>query len=306
MIIERNGVDEEFLAAHAEGYAEVVEALEPFARGADLRPLVPAATLQSPPHRVTGGKVTHSPEGRPAAGSEQRPKARWPRVAALLVLILAITGAVFLFMNPPKGDPVVILMDTTARKGVYDSDNDAIGASNAKEVSKVLQELLPQRSLTQVPLSAGWDREDYVITLRPDLVIVHRSSFFHSYNAELKLGYPPFTNAVDEARWRFLYENIGDDKLISLIGLIGNEVPQAKFLVYSRGTDTNWLSADFRVEWVRKIEGRFPKLKGRITTMVIPNGYTGSFRQSETRALLRSNVIEILKLPEKRGSEKRN
>ena len=106
--------------------------------------------------------------------------------------------------------------------------------------------------------------------------------------------------------WRFLYDQIGDDKLITLLGCIGNEVPRTKFLVYSRGTDTNWLSDDFRVRWVQKIEERFPKLKDRISTMVIPNGYNGSFRQTETRGLLRTNVVEILGLPKKPESEKAN
>ena len=289
----------------------VAEALEPFAQDADLKRLVPAMTQQDPPARVTPGKPSPTPEGRqPAASGEQWWKGRWARIAALLVLLLAITGAAFLIMKPPKGDPVVVLMDTTAPGGVYDPDNLAIGASNAKELARALEApppLLPSQSLNPVPLSAGWDRETYVISLAPDLVIIHRSSFHHSYNAEFNFGATnEFKHPADDPRWRFLYDLIGDDKLITLLGTIGNEVPHTKFLVYSRGTDTNWLRDDFRAEWVRKFGVRYPKLKGRIYTMVIPHYYNGSFRQEETRELLRSNVIEILKLPKQREPEKRN
>jgi hypothetical protein len=287
---------------------EVVEALEPFARGADLGPLVPVATPQNPPRRDTAGKVTHAPRQRAVAGSEKRPQGRWPRMVTLLVPLLVIAGAVFLAMNRPTDDPVVVLMDTTAEDGIYDLDNKVIGASNAKELQIALQDILPPGSLKPEPLSADWVRESAVISEQPHLVILHRSSFHHSYNAVFNFGRKTngFIHPPDDPRWSFLYNAIGDDKLISVMASIGNEVPHCKFLVYSRGTDTNWLKSDFRAGWVAKTEARWPKLKGRISTMVIPNFYDGSFRQRETRELLRSNVCEILGLPQPRQSENRN
>jgi len=275
------------------------------------KPLGTGAGL--PARSVTSAKAT--PERQPAASGEQRPKGRWTRRVAVLMLLLAITGAVFVATNlPTRGPfvstrdsiipgaaPVIVLMDTIAAGGVYDEDNRAIGASNAKELYRVLDTPeLPQLSLNPEPLSSGWNRESHVISLRPELVIIHRSSFFHSYNAELKFGLAPqFAHPTDDPRWRFLYNDIAEDKLITLLGMIGNAVPHTKFLVYSRGTDTNWLRDDFRAEWIEKVAVRYPRLKGRITTMVIPNGYNGSFRQPETRDLLRSNVTTILRLPEK-------
>ena len=168
--------------------------------------------------------------------------------------------------------------------------------------------LPPGSTLQQEPLYAGWARETPVISRNPDLVIVHRSSFHHSYNAVFNFGSPTnnFKQPAEDPQWQFLYDYVADDRLITLLGLIGNEVPQTKFLIYSRGTDTNWLRDDFRAEWVTKVEARFPKLKGRIDTMVISRGKKGSFYNSETRELLRSNVIDILKLPKKRQPEKRN
>ena len=252
-----------------------------------------------PPKQVAE-PTTATEAGPPPVGGGQPPKARWLRMAAMLAVLLAIAGAAFLAVSGGGRDPVVVLMDTTAKGGVYDRDNRAIGASNARELVNALQGLLPPHSLNPVSLSAGWDRESYVISLVPDLVIIHRSSFFHSYNAEFNFGATnEFQHPADDPRWRFLYDLIGDDKLISLLGTIGNEVPQTKFLIYSRGTDTNWLSNDFRAGWVRKFGFRYPKLKGRISTMVIPHYYEGSFRQQDTRELLRSNVTSILRLPNK-------
>jgi serine/threonine protein kinase len=282
--------------------SKVVEALEPFTRGTDLKSLVPPAPQQSLPLRATPAKASPSPDARrPAAGGEQRPKGRWMRRAALLLLPLAIASAIFL---ATKRAPVVVLMDTTAPNGVYDYDNKTGGASNAKELYKVLSQdgFLPPSSLRPEPLFADWAREDSVCSQRPDLVIIHRSSFFHSYNAEFQFGLPPeFAHPSDDPRWRFLYSFLGDEKLKTLIGIIGNEVPQSRFLVYSRGTDTNWLSASFRADWVNKAEVRFPKLKGRIYTMVIPNYYNGTFRDPETARQLRQQVKAILGLPEKRN-----
>jgi tRNA A-37 threonylcarbamoyl transferase component Bud32 len=299
---------------------EVVEALEPFARGSDLGPLVPAAAPQTQPRRPTAGKPTLAPGTRPVARGEQpskpdwarraagdieiRIRVRWIRRAALLVLV-AVIGAAVVAIFPH--DPVVIPMDTTAPMGVYDTNNIAIGASNAEEIENALRDLIPRSSVHPVRLSAGWAGEAQIISQRPDLVIIHRSSFHHSYNAVFNFGAKTrFDKPPSDPKWSFLYNMIGDDKLKSVLGIIGIEVPRTKFLIYSRGTDPNWLSDDFRVQWVREFETQYPKLKGRIHTMVIPRGYEGSFRQADTRELLRSNVIHILKLPKPRGTEKRD
>ena len=38
----------------------------------------------------------------------------------------------------------------------------------------------------------------------PDLVVIHRSAFFHSLNLEFGFGYPPETEVSPE-RWQLLY-----------------------------------------------------------------------------------------------------
>jgi serine/threonine protein kinase len=276
--------------------SEVVEALEPFARGADLGPLVPAATQQSQARRPTEGKATLTPERQRGVSQVQRPKARWTRRAALIVLLPAITGGAFLFMNRRKLDPFVVLMDTTAEGGVYDTDNIGNGGSNAKEVAKVLQEqdLLPSRSLHQERIDLGWAREAYVLSLHPDLVIIHRSAFFHSINSILKLE-----KLTEEKKWQAVYDEC-DHKLRMLIVFIGTRELRTKFLVYSRGTDTKWLESGFQDQWKNTLVADFSELKDRIITMTIlpgKNGSFASFRNSETGHELRSRVKDILGLP---------
>ncbi len=297
----------------------VAEALEPFAQDADLKRLVPAMTQQDPPTRVTAGKPSPTPEGRqPAASGEQWWKGRWARIAALLVLLLAITGAAFLFMKLRNRGPagternrVVVLMDTTAPGGVYDPDNRAIGASNAKELIKILEDpplRLPSGSLNEEKLYAGWDHETHVISLGPDLVAIHRSALFHSFNAVFKFGSTnEFPKPAEDERWVELY-TIADEMLIRLLANLGNELPQTQFLVYSRGTDEKWKEASFREKWVKGIETRFPKLKDRIIPMLISKGENGSlsFKNPKTRDEFLTNVIKIFKLPKKREPEKRN
>src|SRR6185436_18953699 len=92
--------------------SEVVGALEPFARGADLAPLVPAAAPQSQPRAATAGRASSRNERQPVA-SQGEPKPRWTRRAALIGLGGAVTGGAVLALNW-DGDPVVYLMDTTA------------------------------------------------------------------------------------------------------------------------------------------------------------------------------------------------
>jgi hypothetical protein len=81
---------------------------------------------------------------------------------------------------------------------------------------------------------------------------------------------------------------------------IASHSPGTHFLVYSRGTDPQWTNDFWRTQiWPKTMQTRFPELKGRVTPMVIPHGYNGSFREPETRELLGSNVTAILKLPKK-------
>jgi tRNA A-37 threonylcarbamoyl transferase component Bud32 len=287
---------------------EVVEALEPFARGADLGPLVPATAPQSPPRRGTAGKAPPSPEGRPlAAGGEQRPKARWTRRAALVGLP-AVAGVAFFAKHLlSKGDPVVVLMDSPVDRAVYDEDIKGTGKTNAEVLKKVLDGLplggTPQLTISDEASKPDWRGENEVIGYRPNLVLFHRSAFFHPVNAQIELGYP----AVGEPgydKWNYLY-GVSDDKLVCFMGLVATVLPGTKFLIYSRGTDVKWKDDGFRKKWELNCEQRFRALKGCVNTMLIdpsptiPSGLKGSFRDPKNADKMRKRVKEILGLPEK-------
>ena len=250
-------------------------------------------------------------EGQPAGDGEQQPKARWTRMAALLVLLLAIAGIAFFFTV--RHERVVVLMDTTAERGIYDADNKKTGNSNAKEVAEALRAMdfrktLPPEKMSEVPVGLNWARKDHVRSLRPDLLIIHRSLFYHPWAVELSLPYPEFKTDEEFQTFTKRYRTLGDNPLREFLGDIGNAVPRTQFVVYSRGTDTNWLSEAYRQSWVKDLESQYPALAGRVATMVIPGGTNGTFRDMETRVLLRSTVAKSLKLdlPQKNEPEKRN
>ena len=278
----------------------VAEALERFATGANLKPFVPTKAGQEPPAQFHPGKTPQPLQKRRRADEpERRLKLPWPRLAASVVALVAILGTAALFLSSRK--PVLVLMDTTAARGIYDDDNRRIGRSNAKEVVEALgapelKELLPQKYMHEVPVDLGWAREEHVIGLRPTLVIIHRSSFYHPWAVELSLPYPPFKTHEEYLEFSKRYEILGDKPLREFLKAVGKAVPQARFLIYSRGTETNWISPSFRQQWAKDLESDDSGMVGRVTTMEIPGGQKGSFRNEDTRFLLRSNVAHSLKL----------
>ena len=300
--------------------AEVAQALEPFAESADLKPFVPPKSDQSPAGRFTPGKTPRPPQRRQTEeGAEQRPKVRWSRRAALFVLLPAIPGAAFLFMNCRKRDtavpsraPVTFLMDTTALRGIYDLDNIEKGRSNADELYTVLAGLdgiLLQQNMHREGIGLNWGRDSFVAGQHPDIVIIHRSSFFHPLAAFLKLEYPPFTDDAGGEKlkkWQAIYD-AQDARLRSFLRTVGAVEPQTQFLIYSTGTDKRWLKPEFRANWTETLESELPTFKGRINTMVIPpqsNGDKGTFRDPATMEKLRGQVSEMLKKWEKVKTEK--
>ena len=301
---------------------QVTEALTPFVDGANIKDLLPPpektadaprrSTVREdkwpevPPRRLEKAidpiviPPAVLPADRPdvvptwgsAASSAQRRKG-WKRMAAAIVGLLAIVGAAFLASSFWKRDRIVVLMDTTAEGGVYDDDNKKNGGNNAQELMNVLDDL-PGLDLRPQPTSARWDRENAVLKMRPDLLVIHRSLFFHPLNAIFQ-----FTKEKDEKEWDELYY-AADDRLRVFIGFVGSHEPRTQFLIYSRGTDPNWLSQSFQDDWVRQVEVRFPKLKGRISTMVIPGKMEGTFRNPDTGLLMIREVQRILRLRDKR------
>jgi hypothetical protein len=189
--------------------------------------------------------------------------------------------------------PVVIVMDTAAPHGVYDQGVRDSGGTNADALSETLRDL--PVVLQKETVGATWAREDQILKQHPSLILIHRSSFFHSMNQEFGFGYPGEAG-FDERRARALYD-ISENKLQALLGYIGRQNPDTLFLAYGRGTGGSWEDERDRAAWVERLEGRFPELNGRVTTLGIPGGIAGgSMRDEMTQRMFRQRVRNLLAL----------
>ena len=194
---------------------------------------------------------------------------------------------------PRNPQPVIFLMDTPAPHGVYDPETLMNSGTNADNLNDILRDL--PVVLHKENLGANWDRDDQILNQRPDLILIHRSAFFHSANAELGLGYPPFDDPEDEILQGRAYQLI-ENKLIAFLGYVALGDPQTRFLVYSRGKNGIWPEEE-QAAWVADVEQRFPQLKGRLFVMKVPVGPDGgSFRVPATAQMLRQRVVELLGL----------
>ena len=188
--------------------------------------------------------------------------------------------------------PVVILMDTYAPRGVYDQQTRDRSGTNADVLSDILRDL-PIETHKEA-IGSTWDREQQILMQNPDLILIHRSGFFHSMNLEFGFGYGDEPSTYDAQRAAKLYE-FADSKLMTFFGIIGQGNTDTVFLVYSRGTGGGWLEEEYRLSWIARLEDRFPTLTGRVIAINIPGGVVGgTFRNPETARLIRQNVTSIL------------
>jgi len=190
--------------------------------------------------------------------------------------------------NSAGTTPVVILMDTYAPRGVYDQQTRDSSGTNADVLSDILRGL-PIETHKEA-IGSTWDREQQVLMQHPDLILIHRSGFFHSMNLEFGFGNGDDPSTYDAKRAEKLYQ-FADNKLMTFFGLIGQGNPDTVFLVYSR----SWQEEEYRNSWVAQLEERFPTLNGRVKAIAIPGGSAGgTFRDPETARLIREQVKAIL------------
>jgi hypothetical protein len=205
----------------------------------------------------------------------------------------------------PNGPPLIVLMDTAAPMGVYDSDNRKNGRTNADDISDDLRDL--PVTLHKETVGSAWDRDDQMLKPVPDLIVIHLSSFFHGMNLDFEIGYPPFTDYAGAQPSEKSKQPLRSDLFIHLIdaaqnrleaflGYAGLANPKTRFLIYSRGRPGEWAEVAYRREWVQNTERRFPVLKGRVFTLNVEGGEKASFRDPRTVAQLRRSVESILGL----------
>ena len=251
-------------------------------------------------------------EFRVASGLVPSGKSHWNSIAAVTSVILLVVIAIGLYIGSRNkqrvelaaGPAVVVLMDTPAPFGVYDPNTRKDSGTNADDISKILQEL--PVVLHKETVGSAWDREDQVVKQSPDLIMIHRSAFFHSMNLEFQFGYPPFADSEQvrlptgqrlsrEYLFHRLYV-LAENKLLAFLGYVGVSNRRTRVLVYSRGERGVWPEAD-RQDWVANLERRFPSLKGRLFTMGVEGGVAqATFRDPKTAALVKRQVQSILGL----------
>jgi hypothetical protein len=206
--------------------------------------------------------------------------------------------------EPAAGPAVVILMDTSAPIGVYDPDTRRNSGTNADDISKILRDL--PIVIHKETVGSTWDREDQVLKQGPDLIMIHRSSFFLAINLEFQFGYPPFDDSEEvqmptgqrlsrEYLFGRLYA-LAENKLLAFLGYVGVSSRRTRVIVYSRGDGGGWPEANQR-DWVAELERRFPSLKARVFTISVEGGIAkATFRDPKTVALVRRQVQSILGL----------
>ena len=202
---------------------------------------------------------------------------------------------------PVNAVPVVVLMDTSAPRGVYDPRTRQNSGTNADDISDALGSL--PVALHKETLGATWNREDQIVKQNPDLVVIHRSAFTHAMVLEFELGYsaasgpsgvPPTTTGQPPST-EFLRDHLssaGVDKLEAFIGYVGGANPRTRFLVYSR----DWPDAA-RVAWEQNLVRRFPTMRDRVSPIRIQiRDGTASFRDPQTIAQMTQAVQSLLGL----------
>jgi tRNA A-37 threonylcarbamoyl transferase component Bud32 len=239
-------------------------------------------------------------------------RSHWVSIAVVIGLVILALVAAGLSrawrmkprQEPAPGSAVVILMDTSAPMGVYDPDTRRNSGTNADDLSNILRDL--PIVLHKETVGSTWDREDQVLKQSPDLILVHRSSFFLAINLEFQFGFPPFGDS-DEVRMptgqrlsrEYLFGrlySLAENKLLAFLGYVGVSSQKTRILVYSRGDSGGWPETSQR-DWVSDLERRFPSLKSKVFTMSVEGGLTkASFRDPKTVALVRRQVQSILGL----------
>lgn len=162
--------------------------------------------------------------------------------------------------------PTVVLMDSTLPEVVYDHNTHTQGGTNADDITDILSDL--PITVIKETTSLVWRRDEQVLRLSPDLIVVHFSAFYS-------------TTTPDD----------GDKRLEDFLKYLSSA--RARFLLYSRmsAQQVHWLE-----RWIRRIESQTPALRGRLHVMAIERGPGATFRNPVLARRLKLRVKELLKL----------
>ncbi len=172
--------------------------------------------------------------------------------------------------------PVIVLMDSPLEGRVYDPRTLAAGGTNADDITDALRGLpiVTHKENT----SPMWHREEEVRQQNPDLIVSHLSCLYDQ------------RVAIDPAVQKQFFD-MAQHRLTAFFGYVASVSPRTKFLVYSRGR----FGTD-EATWVGDVVARFPQMRGRLYTMVVPGGGKATFRDPATMQQLQARVVNILGL----------
>jgi len=230
---------------------------------------------------LSAGSGPAAPITAPFEAQNRRATVVWGVLAALLLAAAGLLGwglgrkGTIPAPPPRSGPPVIVLMDSTHPQRVYDDDTRKSGGTNADDLTDLLRDL--PVSLVKENTNVLWHREAQVLKEKPDLIVIHRSCFFDATyfpDAELSDRTYPFAA----------------DKFELFAGFIGANLPNARFLVYSR---RSWKDEEELATWVSNLEQRFPVLKGRVRAWPVPLDRT-SFRHPRTGAEIKALIRDML------------
>jgi hypothetical protein len=172
--------------------------------------------------------------------------------------------------------PVIVLMDSPLEGRVYDPRTLAAGGTNADDMTDALRGLpiVTHKENT----SPMWHREEEARQQNPDVIVSHLSCLFDQ------------RVTADAAVRSHLFE-MSQHRLTAFFGYVASVNPRTKFLVYSRGR----FGSD-EATWIGNVVARFPQMRGRLHTMVVPGGEKATFRDPATMQQVHARVVEILGL----------
>lgn len=220
--------------------------------------------------------------GLPPPGSHSR--RRW-LVAGAAVVAAILLAAWAMFGPGPSpasaGPPMIVLMDSQHPARVYDPATRQAGGTNADDLTDLLRDL--PVTLLKENTGSTWHREDQILRQNPSLILVHRSCFYDS----TLLGDP-----VLDSKYRDRLYQWPADKLDAVMGYIAQGNPRTRFVVYSR---QGWPSDAERIAWMTGVERRFPAIKGRLSSYMVPLD-RATFRDPRTGEEIRKITIAMLGL----------
>jgi hypothetical protein len=207
---------------------------------------------------------------------------RWRRsaLAGVAIFPILLVGAIIYALQQSNASPstpsptaaspslpLVLLMDSKEPQMIYNPEG---GGTNTGDIRNILVYLPIQPPIEEL-VHTEWDQAEIVYQLKPDLVILHNSSFYTS------------TTTEDPQK-----------KLSSFLMAMENST--SKFLIYSRADG-------FENEEVMKqhFEKSFPFLAGRLEVLWVPLGGEAQgcryWECADTRERLRRKVKTLLELP---------